>query len=124
MAISYCEKAIEEDPNYALAYAGLADVYSNLGTRGYIAPSEGRREAEEAARKALALDEELAEAHAALGQALVSFAPYNFSLADRELRRAIELSPSLSVPHLSFAVSLLVHGRLDEGLKEMMKERA
>src|SRR6266511_1868630 len=67
-AISYCEKALEEDPNYALAYAGLADAYSNLGTRGYIPPQEGRPQAEEAARKALALDENLAEAHLALGQ--------------------------------------------------------
>ena len=66
-AIRYCEKAIEEDRNYALAYAGLADAYATLGVRGYIAPIEGRRKAEEAARKALALDENLAEAHAALG---------------------------------------------------------
>ena len=79
-AIRYCEKAIEEDRNYALAYAGLADVYDNLGLRGYIAPIEGRRKAEEMARKALALDENLAEAHAVLGQAYIDFAPYNFSL--------------------------------------------
>src|SRR4030095_3171273 len=66
-AIRYCEKAIEEDPNYALAYAVLSDAYGTLGAYGYIAPIEGRRKAEEAARKALALDENLAEAHAALG---------------------------------------------------------
>ena len=68
-AIRYFEKAIEEDRNYALAYAGLADAYGALGVYGYIAPIEGRRKAEETARKALALDENLAEAHAALGQA-------------------------------------------------------
>src|SRR5262249_60206472 len=70
-AIRYDEKALEEDPNYALAYAGLVDAYAPLGAYGYIAPSEGRRKAEEAARKALALDENLAEAHAAMGQACV-----------------------------------------------------
>ena len=91
-AIRYYEKAIEEDHNYALAYAGLADAYGTLGIYGYIAPIEGRRKSEEAARKALALDENLAEAHAALGLAYVGFAPSNFSLGDRELRRAIELT--------------------------------
>src|SRR6266700_1462185 len=68
-AISYYAKAIEEDHNYALAYAGLADAYGTLGVFGYIAPVEGRRKAEEGARKALALDETLAEAHFALGNA-------------------------------------------------------
>src|SRR5216110_553994 len=89
MAIRYCDKAIEEDRNYTLAYAGLADTYGILGVYGYIAPIEGRRKGEEAARKALALDENLAEAHAALGLASVQFAPSNFSRGDRELRRAI-----------------------------------
>src|SRR5262249_7653693 len=68
-AIRFDEKAIEEDPNYALAYAGLADAYANLGLRGYIAPIEGRRKAEETAHQALMLDENLAEAHAALAVA-------------------------------------------------------
>ena len=77
-AIRYYEKAIEEDRNYALAYAGLADAYTILGARGYIAPIEGRRKAEEAARKALALDENLAEAHAALGYAY-TFSPHPIS---------------------------------------------
>src|SRR5437762_7395407 len=103
-AIRYCEKAIEEDRNYALAYAGLADAYDNLGVRGYIAPIEGRRKAEEAARKAIALDENLAEAHVAFGQVYVAFAPSNFSLGDRELRHAIELSPSLALAHFYLGV--------------------
>jgi TolB-like protein/Flp pilus assembly protein TadD len=122
-AIRYCEKAIEEDPNYALAYAGLADAYGNLGVRGYIAPIEGRRKAEETARQALALDETLAEAHAALGYAYIVFAPSDFSLGDRELRLAIELSPSLAVAHRHLGVSLTRQGRLDEGLEEILKAR-
>ncbi len=122
-AIRYCEKAIEEDRNYALAYAGLADAYDNLGVRGYIAPIEGRRKAEEAARKALALDENLAEAHGALGLTYILFAPSNFSLGDRELRHAIELSPSSAVAHLYLGVSLARQGRLDESLEELPKAR-
>jgi len=122
-AIRYYEKAIEEDRNYALAYAGFADAYTILGTRSQVAPIEGRRKAEEGARKALALDDNLAEAHAALGFAYVGFAPYNFSLGDRELRRAIELSPSSAIPHQYLGVSLAKQGRLDEALDEFLKAR-
>jgi TolB-like protein/Tfp pilus assembly protein PilF len=122
-AVRYCEKALEEDRNYTLAYAGLADAYGILGAYGYIAPIEGRRKAEEAARKALALDENLAEAHAALGLAYVQFAPYNFTLGDRELRRAIELSPSLAIAHQNLGLSLVRQGRLDESLAEILKAR-
>jgi tetratricopeptide (TPR) repeat protein len=122
-AIQYDEKALGEDPNYALAYAGLAEAYGTLGVYGYIAPIEGRRKAEEGARRALALDENLAEAHAALGQASVQFAPSNFSLGDGELRHAIELSPSLALAHFYLGVSLTRQGRLDESLAEQLKAR-
>jgi TolB-like protein len=122
-AIHYYEKAIEEDRNYALAYAGLADAYSILGNRGHIAPIEARRKAEEASRQALALDENLAEAHAAVGAAYVSAVPANFSLGDREFRRAIELSPSFAFAHQYLGLSLVRQGRLDEGLAEFVKGR-
>ncbi len=122
-AIRYCEKALQEDPNYALAYAGLGDSYSQLGVRSYIAPIEGRQKAEEAARKALMLDENLAEAHASLGFAFVAFAPSNFSLGDRELQRAIELSPSLAMAHQYLGISLARQGRFDESLEELLKAR-
>ena len=122
-AVRYDEKAIEEDQNYALAYAGLADAYANLGVRAYIAPIEGRRKAEETAHKALALDGNLAEAHVALGQVYTTFAPHDFSDGDRELRRAIELSPSLAMAHEYLGFSLLRQERLDEGLEESLKAR-
>src|SRR5438034_5781068 len=122
-AIRYCEKAIEEDRNYALAYAGLADAYGTLGFYGYIAPIEGRRKQEEAARKAITLDENLAEAHAALGAGYMAFAPSNFALGDRELRHAIELSPSLALAHSYLGNSLVRQGRIDEGLEEYLKAR-
>jgi len=122
-AIRYYQKAIEEDPNYALAYAGLADAYGTLGFYGYIAPIEARRKQEEAARKALALDENLAEAHAALGAAYMAFAPSDFSLGDRELRHAIELSPSLALAHSYLGNSLVRQGRVDKGLEEYLRAR-
>src|SRR5262245_2658703 len=121
MAIRYFKQAIEEDRNYALAYAGLSEAYGNLGVRGYIAPSEGRRRQEDAARTALALDVNLAEAHVAIGYAYIQMTPYNFALGDRELRRAIELSPSLSVAHQALGASLARRGRLDESLDEYLK---
>ena len=122
-AIQYDEKALQEDPNYALAYAGLSDAYGNLGLRGYIEPLLGRRKTEEAARRALALDESLAEAHVALGVAETLFAPGNFSVGDRELRRGIELSPSLAMAYEYLGFSLLRQGLLDEGLAQSLKAR-
>src|SRR5438477_1041996 len=122
-AISYYDKAIEKDRNYALAYAGLADAYANLGAYGYIAPIDGTRKTEKAALEAVALDENLAEAHAALALANIAFAPSNFRLGNRELRRAIELSPSLALAHGYLGFSLVRQGRLDESLEEMLKAR-
>jgi serine/threonine protein kinase/Flp pilus assembly protein TadD len=122
-AISYYDRAIEEDRNYALAYAGFADAYANLGAYGYIAPIDGTRKTEKAAREAVALDENLAEAHAALALAHIAFVPSNFQLGDRELRRAIELSPSLALAHSYLAFSLARQGRADESLEEILKAR-
>ena len=123
MAGSYFQKAIEEDQSYALAYAGLAEVYGNLGARGYDSPVESRRKLDEAARKALALNPNLAEAHVMLGYSYMAFAPYDLANGDREIKRALELSPSLAIGHLYLALSLFRQSRLDEGLNEMMKAR-
>jgi TolB-like protein/Flp pilus assembly protein TadD len=123
MAVRHYEKALEEDPNYALAYAGLSDAYANSGYYGSVAPVEGRRKAEEAARKALALDPNLAEAHAALGLAYIGFAPSNFALGEKELRRAMELNPSLALAHYSLGLSFIRQGRLDEAIVELRKAR-
>ncbi len=122
-SVNYYEKALQEDGNYALAYAGLADAYANLGYYGSIAPIEGRRKAEEAARKALELDDKLAEAHAALGLAYIGFAPSNFSIGDKELGHAIELSPNLAVAHYNLGLSFIRQGRLDEASAELLKAR-
>src|SRR5438128_6517196 len=123
-AVRHYEKALEEDPNYALAYAGLSDAYANLGYYGSISPIEGRRKAEEAARKALELDDNLAEAHSALGQIYIAFAPSNFSTGDKELKHAIELNPNLAVARYNLGLSFIRQSRLDEALTELMKARA
>jgi TolB-like protein/DNA-binding winged helix-turn-helix (wHTH) protein/Tfp pilus assembly protein PilF len=122
-AISYFEKAIEEDSNYALAYAALTEVYVSLAMRGLIEPAEGRRKAQEAARKALSLDENLAEAHAAIGETYIFFAPFDFATGDRELRRAIEISPSLTIAHQVLGASLQEQGRFDEALEVWVRAR-
>ena len=122
-SVSYYEKALQEDGKYALAYAGLSDAYANLGYYGSIAPVEGRRKAEEAARKALELDDKLAEAHTALGQIYIAFAPSDFSTGDRELKHAIELNPNLAVAHYNLGLSFIRQGRLDEASAELAKAR-
>jgi len=123
-SVNYYEKALQEDSKYALAYAGLADAYANLGYYGSIAPIEGRRKAEEAARKALALDQNLAEAHVALGLVYIGFAPSNFSVGDGELRHAIELNSNLAVARYNLGLSFIRQGLLDKASAELMKARA
>jgi TolB-like protein len=122
-SVNYFERALQEDGKYALAYAGLSDAYANLGYYGSIAPIEGRRKAEEAARKALELDDNLAEAHVALGLVYIGFAPSNFAVGDRELRHAIELNPNLAVARYNLGLSFIRQGRLDEALSEFLKTR-
>jgi TolB-like protein/Flp pilus assembly protein TadD len=117
------ERAISEDDRYALAYAGLADVYTNLVPRGLVGAVEGRANAEKMARRALALDAGLAEAHAAIGQVLVYAAPFDFEAGDQALRRATQLNPNLSIAHHFLGVSLLQQSRLDEGLEEWQVAR-
>lgn len=122
-ALEHFQLAIDEDPKYALAYVGLAETYGNLGVRGYIPPIEGRRKLEALAARAIALDPDLAEAHMALGFAATSFAPYNFETGDRELRRSLELSPSLALGHFYLGLSFNRQGRVDAGLPEILKAR-
>jgi TolB-like protein/Tfp pilus assembly protein PilF len=118
-AADYYRRAIARDDRYALAWAGLTDTYILLAARGDLQPAEGRRLATEAAERALAIDADLAEAHAALGQLKVYVAPFDFEAGDRALRRAIELNPGWAIAHQYLAVSLLEQGRLDEGIREL-----
>ena len=118
-ACSYFESAINADRNYAKAYAGLADCYNLLGTGmiGAMSPLEARQTAEAAARKALEIDNEVAEAHAALG--FVNYFNWNWAKAEEEFKRAIELNPNYASAHSQYAHYLLARGRNEEALAEI-----
>ena len=97
-AIAYFNQAIAKDPNYALAYAGLADAYVLLPPYGAASASESFPQAEAAAKKALELDDALAEAHTSLAQVLVSY-DFDFEGSTREFERAITLNPNYATAH-------------------------
>jgi adenylate cyclase len=116
----YFQQAIDLDPSYALAYAGLADVHSILPVYAGTAPTDDVPKALAAARKAAELDSNLAEAHTALGNALVSNA--QLKLAEPEFRRALELNPNYATAHQWLAECLFGQGLFSESLAE--NERA
>ena len=119
-AIQFFEEAIKKDPNYALAYAGLADAdvsQPGLGLEGGIPQKEARRRARKSATKALSLDPQLAEAHAALAQVML-YDDWDFSGAEREFKRAIELNPNYAEGHHQYSHLLIMLGRFDESLAE------
>jgi tetratricopeptide (TPR) repeat protein len=91
-ALRYFQEALEKEPAYALAYAGLADCYNLLSFYGSARPSDSFPKAKAAAMKALDLDENMAEAHAALGYARLHF-DWDWAGAEAEFRRALELNP-------------------------------
>ena len=105
-AIGYFNQAIEKDPNYALAYAGLADAYVLLSAYAEASPKNSLPQAKAAAQKALELDSTLGEAHASLAQALLAY-DLNFAEANREFRRAIELNPNYATAHHWYGESVL-----------------
>ncbi len=115
--IRYFEQAIAEDPGYALAYSGLADSYAlDLDYRG--APVvEGMERARAEARKAIELDESLAEAHTSLGWVTFIY-DWDWVGAEREFSRAIQLNPRYSTARQWYAWLLAAMGRFDEGLAE------
>ena len=120
-ASAYFQQAIEQDPSYALAYVGQADATALLFDYGSTTAAVALPKAKEAALKALELDESLAEAHEVLG--LISAYNYEWSVAERECRRAIELKPGYLSAHHRYAVLLRLMGRVKEGLAEAERAR-
>jgi eukaryotic-like serine/threonine-protein kinase len=120
-ALQYFQQAIEKDPNFALAYSGLADTYNLLGgqdaIQGGLPPNEVFPKAKAAARKALEIDESLAEPHVSLAHALY-FYDRDWAGAEREYKRAIELNPNYPQAHHWYAIYLMHTGRLDEAVAE------
>lgn len=121
-SIPYFEAAVREDPSYALAYSGLSDAYSKQGIGNDAVPIIFWKKAEETARHALVLDEELSEAHSALG--LVRMVQdRDWQSAEQEFRRALDLNPSNGLAHRYFAMLLQVKGRFDEAIAERQRAR-
>jgi len=119
--IEYFQQAIAKDPNYALAYASLADSYVELGGwLTYLPPSEAGPKARAAAMKALELDDSLGEAHAALARAQYYFG-WDWPSAEREFKRAVELNPNSAISHHGYSELLLVRARFDESIAEGMR---
>jgi TolB-like protein/DNA-binding winged helix-turn-helix (wHTH) protein/Flp pilus assembly protein TadD len=124
-AVGYFNEAVAKDPNYAAAYSGLADAYALLGDWQYavMPPKEAMPLALSAARKALELDDSLAEAHASLGFCLEGF-NWDFAAADKEFHRAIELNPGYATAHHWYAWHLSLIGQNREAIAEMKKAQS
>jgi TolB-like protein/Tfp pilus assembly protein PilF len=114
--VKYFEQAIALDPNYALAYVGLA--YAYMGAYDWLAPPHDQiPKARAAIDKALELDQSLGDAHAMLA-AVLTWYDYDQPAAEREFRRAIELSPDYAIAHEFYGWFLLIQKRFDAGLTE------
>ncbi len=116
-AIEYFKRSIEKDPNYALAYVGLADAYLVLPEYGRMAPSVAAPRTKEALTKALEIDPDLAEAHASLGLMKQTF-EWDWAGAEIEYRRATELSPNYPTAHHWYGLFLCEIKRNDEAIRE------
>lgn len=117
-SVEYLQQAIKLDPNYALAYAALADSYNGMTAYPYLAPKEAVPQAKAAAKRALEIDPTLAEAHTALANSLACF-DWNWEEAEREFKRAIELNPNDSGTHWRYGMFyLMLLGRSDEAIAE------
>jgi TolB-like protein/tetratricopeptide (TPR) repeat protein len=118
-SIEAYQQAIQKDPQYALAYAGLAGSYALLGQVPYddMSPLEAKPKARAAAEHALQLDPLLGEAHAVLANVAFSF-DWNFEVAEQEFQRALTRSPNNPTPHLWYAHYCIARNRLPQALEE------
>ncbi|UCC83742.1 MAG: tetratricopeptide repeat protein, partial [Gemmatimonadota bacterium] len=121
-ALKYFQQAVEIDPEYALAYMGIADCYTILGIYGFLPPNEAMPKAMGAAMRALELDEGLSEAHASLGF-LHFWNRWDWKTAENEYARAIELNPKNAEVHAWYAVLCGAQGRLEEAVEHAVTAR-
>ena len=120
-SVEYFNQAIEKDPSYALAYAGLADAYIVIPFYSVVSAQDSYPRAKAAARRALELDDSLAEAHTALAAVLMNY-DWNRPESTREFERAIELNPNYATAHHWYArENLTVMGQFDKALAEMRR---
>jgi DNA-binding winged helix-turn-helix (wHTH) protein/TolB-like protein/Tfp pilus assembly protein PilF len=117
-AIEYFQHVLERDPNYALAYAGLADCYRSLPIRSDVPSREAFPKAKQAALKALEIDKQLAEAHTTLGWIKFYF-DWDWEGSEKEFRQAVEINPNYPLAHLGYAHLLANLGRHEEAQKKV-----
>ncbi len=117
-AVDLFNRATEKDRTFALAYCGIADAWAQIGWLEYTAPTEAFPKAREAAERALAIDDHLAEAHASLGFVRFLY-ERDWGAAEGEFQRAISLNPGYPIGHQFYADYLKAMGRFDEALAEM-----
>jgi adenylate cyclase len=116
-AIKYFEEGTKRDPEFALAYSGLADSYIVLVDHGYLAPSEGYAKARNAATRALELDDTLAEAHTSLANILS--AEWDWTGAEEEFAKALRANPNYATAHHWYSIHLASLGHLEEAFREV-----
>jgi serine/threonine-protein kinase len=119
-AIEFFNQAIEIDPQYALAYAGIADCYNLLDIWAGLPTKETFPKAKAAATKALSIDDQLAEAHTSLAYAIHNY-EWKWDEAEREYRRALELNPNYATAHQWYSELLTATGRFDDAEREARK---
>jgi len=120
--ISYAKQAIAKQPDFADAYAAMAIWYVQFSFAGPLAPKDFMPKAKAAARKAIELDDTTSLAHAALGLVLYRF-DWDWTAAEKEFRRALEINPSFADGHRMFGVFLSAMGRTAEALEELEEAR-
>ncbi|MCY7348979.1 MAG: protein kinase [Pyrinomonadaceae bacterium] len=117
-SIEYYEQAVTLDPHFALAFAGLADTHLLMSGYAAVSPHESFPKAKTAAKKALEIDDTLAEAHNALAYVLFNY-DWNFAEAEKEIKLAIELNPNYATAHQWYGNAILLgSGRFDEAVAE------
>ena len=120
-SVRYFNQAIEKDASYALAYVGLADAYIVIPFYSVGSPQDSYPKAKAAARRALEIDETLAEAHTALAAVLMNY-DWNLPESNKEFERAIELNPNYATAHHWYArENLTIMGQFDKALSEMRR---
>jgi TolB-like protein len=117
-AIEFFQEAIKKDPNYALAYTGLADCYTLRSDYGFLPSQEGYALAKGAVTLALKYDDSLAEAHTSLAS-IIAATDWNWQGAENEYRRAIELNPNYPTAHHWYGAQLILQGRMDQAIQQL-----
>ncbi len=119
-AIEYFQLAAQKDPEYAQAYSGLADCYNLLSAYGFLAPKDSVPLARTASTRALTIDPMLAEAHETLAHVKMLY-DWDWSGAEIEFKKAIELNPNYATAHQRYAIQLAAQGRMQLAEKEIRK---